>query len=120
MTQKIKLMLDYGCYPLWWHDSDQIGNIEPATLPLSQATLKRLEALAEANNAQLNWDDPANSPEPTEAELDAWEREGVELWQQLQTELSPDYEVVYFSERQGKILTDISELNREDLVSSSS
>ncbi|MHC5729637.1 MAG: hypothetical protein ACYTXY_37035 [Nostoc sp.] len=35
-AEKIKLMADYGCYPLWWVSSDKIGNIDPETLPLSQ------------------------------------------------------------------------------------
>ncbi|BDI18607.1 hypothetical protein ANSO36C_44090 [Nostoc cf. commune SO-36] len=42
-AEKIKLMPDYGCYPLWWVSSDKIGNIDPETLPLSQKTIKRLK-----------------------------------------------------------------------------
>ncbi|MEH1929068.1 MAG: hypothetical protein V7K14_17310 [Nostoc sp.] len=49
-------MADYGCYPLWWVSSDEIGNIDPETLPLSQETIKRLEKWEEIYNAKLNWE----------------------------------------------------------------
>ncbi len=25
---KIKLMTDYGCYPLWWVDGDKVGQVK--------------------------------------------------------------------------------------------
>ena len=50
MTIKIKLMPDYCCHPLWGIDADNIGNINPATLPLSQETIKRLEKWANMLN----------------------------------------------------------------------
>ncbi len=109
-AEKIKLMADYGCYPLWWVSSDKIGNINPETLPLSQETIKRLDKWEEIYNATLNWQDPANSPElSVEAEA-AFEEEGISLWKQLQTELAPNYQLVYFSESLGKVLTHPSEL----------
>ncbi|BDI18608.1 hypothetical protein ANSO36C_44100 [Nostoc cf. commune SO-36] len=40
----------------------------------------------------------------------AFEEEGISLWKQLQTELAPNYQVVYFSELLGKVLTHPSEL----------
>jgi len=27
--EKIKLMADYGCYPLWWASSGKVGDIDP-------------------------------------------------------------------------------------------
>ncbi len=45
MLQRIKLMPDYSCYPLW--DRDDGGDIEPWELPLSEAIIKGL----------LNWQD---------------------------------------------------------------
>ncbi|BAZ84906.1 hypothetical protein [Dolichospermum compactum] len=29
--EKIKLMADYECYPLWWVNSDKAGDIDPET-----------------------------------------------------------------------------------------
>ncbi len=60
MPEKIKLMADYGCYPLWWADK-YAGDIDPATLSLSQETISRLEKWADVYDAKLNWDDPASS-----------------------------------------------------------
>ncbi|WP_335083325.1 hypothetical protein [Nostoc sp.] len=110
-AEKIKLMADYGCYPLWWVSPEKVGNIDPETLPLIPETIKRLNKWEEIYNAKLNWEDPANSSgflsEQAEA---AFEQEGISLWKQLQTELAPNYQVVYFSELLSKVLIHPSEL----------
>ncbi|MEH2315095.1 MAG: hypothetical protein V7K35_27645 [Nostoc sp.] len=104
-------MADYGCYPLWWVSPEKVGNIDPETLPLIPETIKRLNKWEEIYNAKLNWEDPANSSgflsEQAEA---AFEQEGISLWKQLQTELAPNYQVVYFSELLSKVLIHPSEL----------
>jgi len=110
MAVKIKLMADYGCDPLWWADADKVGNIDPARLPLSQETISYLRKWAADYNATLNWQDPANSPDLSAEAEAAFEKEGISLWKQLQTELAPNYQVVYFSELLGKVLTHPSEL----------
>ncbi len=110
MAVKIKLMADYGCDPLWWADADKVGNIDPAILPLSQETISRLRKWADDYNATLNWQDPANSLDLSEEAEATFEEEGISLWKQLQTELAPNYQVVYFSEPLGKVLTHPSEL----------
>lgn len=104
-------MADYGCDPLWWADADKVGNIDPARLPLSQETINRLRSWAASYNATLNWQDPANSPELSPEEEAAFELEGISLWKQLQQELAPNYEVVYFSESLGKVVSDTNELD---------
>ena len=109
MPKKIKLMADYGCYPLWWA-SKQAGDIDPATLSLSQETISRLEKWADVYDAKLNWDDPASSGFPTKEAKEAFELEGISLWKQLQQELAPNYEVVYFSDRLCKVVNHPNEL----------
>ncbi|MEH2330961.1 hypothetical protein [Nostoc sp.] len=109
-AEKIKLMADYGCYPLWWVSPEKVGNIDPETLPLIPETIKRLNKWEEIYNAKLNWEDPANSLDLSEEAEAAFEEEGISLWKQLQTELAPNYQVVYFSELLGKLLTYLSEL----------
>jgi hypothetical protein len=109
-TQKIKLMADYGCYPLWWISPEKVGNIDPETLPLIPETIKRLNKWEEIYNAKLNWEDPANSLDLSEEAEAAFEEEGISLWKQLETELTPNYQVIYFSELLGKVLTHLSEL----------
>lgn len=102
-------MADYGCDPLWWVDAG-IGNIDPTKLPLSEDRIKRLYKWAEVYNNTLNWDDPASSSLPnTEAEK-AFEQEGINLWRQLQKELEPNYEVVYFSDRLRRVVNHPNEL----------
>ncbi|RUT02545.1 hypothetical protein DSM106972_060230 [Dulcicalothrix desertica PCC 7102] len=110
MPRKIKLMTDYGCDPLWW-DDDEVGDIEPESLPLSNNTIERLHKWAKAYDATLNWEDPTDSPgfPSLEAKV-AFEKEGISLWKQLQTELAPDYQVVYFSDRLFRIITNLGEL----------
>ncbi|MGM3305356.1 hypothetical protein ACSQ6I_05095 [Anabaena sp. WFMT] len=110
MTIKIKLMADYGCYPLWWASSDKAGDIDPETMPLNEETISRLEKWADIYDARLNWQDPANSPDLSPEEEAAFEQEGISLWKQLQKELAPNYEVIYFSEQLRKVVTDINEL----------
>jgi hypothetical protein len=103
-------MADYGCYPLWWESPKKVDNIDPKTLPLIQETIKRLNKWEEIYNAKLNWEDPANSPDLSAEAEAAFEEEGISLWKQLQTELAPNYQVVYFSELLGKVLTYLNEL----------
>ena len=105
MPQQIKLMADYDCWPLWWDGDHDPGNIDPATLPLSPATVKRLLAWAETFDATLNRDNPASSDFPSDAAFEAFEQVGLDLWRQLQRELAPDYNVVYHSLKQRKVFT---------------
>lgn len=103
-------MADYECYPLWWVDSEGVGNIDPAKLPLSQDTLDKLSSWASVYDTTLNQDYPPDSGFAGEEDAQAFEQEGISLWQQLQQELAPDYEVLYFSEQQRQLLTHPSQL----------
>ena len=67
--------------------------------------IQHLADLAEKNDATLNWDDPSESEEFTEAEIRKLNEELSSLKMKLQKELYPDYEVVYFSEKLGKVLS---------------
>ncbi len=107
---KIKLMADYGCYPLWWASSDKVGDIDPETMPLTEETISHLEKWADIYNATLNWQDPGNSPDLSPEAAAAFEQEGISLWKQLQKELAPNYEVIYFSEQLNQVVTNINEL----------
>jgi hypothetical protein len=91
MAIRIKLWADYGSYPLW--GVDEIDNIAPEELPLSQATIQRLNAWQDTYDKTLNQDYPPLS------EMD-FKQEGISLWKQLCLELAPDYEVFYQNEGQ--------------------
>jgi len=111
MAIKIKLMADYGCYPLWWAEGEMVGNIDPATLPLRDETVRGLINWATAYSQTLNWADPANSPGfPSLKDEAAFEREGISLWKQLRQELEPAYEVIYFSDRLQQLVSHPREL----------
>lgn len=110
MKEKIKLMADYGCYPLWWVNSKKIGDINPETLPLSQQTINRLEKWADMYDGKLNEDEPALSGFSSNEEQEIFEEEGIDLWKQLKKELTSNYEVIYFSEKLGKTIANPSEL----------
>jgi hypothetical protein len=95
---RIKLWADYGSYPLW--GVDEIDNIAPEELPLSQATIQRLNTWQDTYDKTLNQDYPPLSDFPNQqAEID-FKQEGISLWKQLCLELTSDYEVFYQNEDQ--------------------
>jgi hypothetical protein len=112
MKRKLKLMPDYQCFPLWREDPTQPDNIDPSTLPLSAETLSALERWAQAFDARLDLDDPAQGRDIPPAEIDAFEREGVRLWRQLRKELASEYEVSYKSMKFGRSFTNPDQFPR--------
>jgi hypothetical protein len=110
MTINIKLMPDYCSYSLWGIDPDNIGDINPASLPLSKKTITRLEKWAATYDEILKWDDPASSGFATVEEAEKFEREGLDLWHQLREELAPNYAVRYFSQKLRKVINNPGEL----------
>jgi hypothetical protein len=110
----IKLMADYGCWPLW-HVGEP-GNLDPATLPLQPPTVERLLAWAAAFDASLDWANPPattfGSATEERAFWAAFEVEGIALWHRLRAELGPAYTVVYHSGRLGRVVADPAELEQ--------
>lgn len=117
MAKKIKLMTDYYCYPLWWMGGDCIGDIDPKILPLNQTTIASLERWQASYDAILDLEDPASAGFKTLQEEEAFEREGLRLWQVLQEELEPEYQVFYFSDRLQKVVTHLEELEPSASIS---
>lgn len=111
MKKQLELMADYDCYPLWEHENnDLVDNPSPATLPLSSETIARLEKWADDYDSILNRSDPALSGFPNKEQEEAFEIEGINLWLKLKEELGTDYEIVYFSHKLQKTITDPNEL----------
>lgn len=102
MVQKIKLMAEYNYFPLW--DMEEADNLEPEELPISSATIERLSNWAKCYDNIINWDKPKEAAFKNLIEKEAFEQEGLVLWQQLQEELAPYYKVFYFSEKQHQLL----------------
>jgi hypothetical protein len=103
MNRKIKLMAEYNYSPLW--DMETADNLDLDELPLSSSIQKKLSNWAEVYNQIINWDNPADSHFFDAASQDNFEKEGVNIWRQLQEELSPNYQIFYFSEKQQRLLT---------------
>ncbi len=93
--RNLKLMPDYFSFPLW--DTDAPDNVDPAALPLSDATRARLAAWAAEFDAILNMDDPAASDFPSPEAERAFDQEGFQLWRQVSQELDGQYAVSYYS-----------------------
>jgi hypothetical protein len=114
MVQRIKLMADFDCYPLW--DRDDGGDIEPWELPLSEETIERLLNWQKIYDGIIDWDDPAAAGFANEQEEIDFEREGISLWQQLQKELGDEYEVIYKSQLLHRVVSHRSELEKIDIL----
>lgn len=106
MAIAIKLMPDYGSWPLWWAGKHEPGNIHPISLPLQQETRDRLIQWAKTYDSWLNLSDPLDSPEPPAEAVEAFENEGLALWKQLREELAPEYNVLYQDPETGKLLSE--------------
>lgn len=109
-------MPDYFSHPLWGLDLDNIGDIDPQTLPLSPETIQQLKSWRETYDTILNWDDPASSGFASEQDKINFERQGIELWYKLRQELAPNYEIQYFSTCLQQVLLHPDELQNSELT----
>jgi hypothetical protein len=94
--RRIKLMADYFCHPLWRNGGVDVGDIDPASLPISEDLQRDLNAWARVFDAILDMDDPANkggfeSPQAVENFV----AQGAQLADRLRQELGSDWDVVY-------------------------
>lgn len=60
-SRRIKLMADYGCYPLWAMDEGKVGPFSPYHLDVSLELENDLWAWAAEYDTSLNADDPTRS-----------------------------------------------------------
>jgi hypothetical protein len=99
---KLRLMPDYECYPLWESRAAGAVNVDPADLPISDRLRQELRAWAQQYDATLNRHDPASSGFADREAEQAFEQEGLRLWQALRDELGPAADVSYFSQLAGE------------------
>jgi hypothetical protein len=94
-SQRVKVMADYGCDPIWAMDDDIYGCFPPEDLGLSPELVADIKAWAERFEGRLNMDDPGAN-DRSEAELEAerlkHESEGRQLAIRLKRE-RPDLTV---------------------------
>jgi hypothetical protein len=91
---RIKLMPDYGCWPLWI-TGPEADNIDPRSLPLSPETINKLESWSGMYDETLDQNYPPDSRFKTEEERRRFNLLGRELLQSLERELGNDYAVTY-------------------------
>ncbi|QNP66531.1 hypothetical protein [Streptomyces genisteinicus] len=102
MKNRLKVMADYGCFPLWL--PDEIDNIAPEDTRLGLTTdlVKRLTAWAAEFDAILQWDDPASSDFPSPQAEDEFAETGADISRAVAKELGQDWAVTYFDLRSGR------------------
>ena len=88
----IKLMADYACWPLWYAGGDEVGNIDPQTLPLTEGLIADLNGWAARLDGALDWDDRGNTKWPDGFFAD-FNREGRELAERLKAKLGSTCEI---------------------------
>lgn len=93
--RRLKLMADYGCHPLWGTADPEIGDVDPASLPISAGLVDDLAAWAATWDATLDHDDPAASGFATTEAAEAFRAEGERLAVRLSAELGVGYEIVF-------------------------
>lgn len=98
--RRVKLMADYGAFPLWWLNRRGGGpGIHPDALPLSPELKMRLLAWAAVYDqlAQTNYEWPSGQAQA------AFIRQGRALLAELREELGDGYEVWYLNESTGRL-----------------
>lgn len=86
----IRLMADYGCWPLW----EEGGvNLDPAGLPIDQDLKSDLDGWARRFDELLKWDDPAGTFVDPDEDAD-FEAEGRRLAGRLRIALGDAWVVV--------------------------
>ena len=96
-------MAEYGGTVLWGVRAADIGAVDPDNLPLTTELKIALRAWADTYDNTLNQEYPPDSAFASPAEEEAFEVEGRRLWRELQTQLGPDYKVVYKSIRDNRL-----------------
>jgi len=94
-TRQLQVLSDYECFPLWRPGSSGVENVDPATLPVSGELAAALLRWAEAFDATLNQENPADSGFPLERDRQAFLQRGRDLAGRLARELGPGYRVTY-------------------------
>jgi hypothetical protein len=95
----VRLMFEWGGGCLWCGNDAaraafDVGPIEDV-LPLSPTTRRRLSELSTWHDGSLNWDYPPDPGPWSPAESEQFERAATEALAVVQSELGPEFEVVY-------------------------
>ena len=92
---KLRLAAEYACFPLWWDDGVQFGDLDSSELPISLQLQQALTDWSEQFDAIYDLADPATASFTSLAAERLFAEQGLVLVQQLQTELGCDYHICY-------------------------
>ena len=102
MIKSLKMMADYGGMVLWHTGGKDVGPIDPDELPISNDLKRELYSWAEKYDQTLCKNYPPDSGFKSIEEENAFEEEGLRLFNALKTELPETTKVIYYSEKQQK------------------
>jgi len=91
----IKLMPDYGCFPLWEASPELVGNIDPSALPLSDGLKAELKAWSAEFDSTLNPDDPLRSGFASLDDERAFASMGQQIREKLEKELGSNFRIIF-------------------------
>jgi hypothetical protein len=101
--KNIKLMADYGCWPLWYNDPKDVYNVgpfDPNTWPLSESLIVDLADWQKTFDSTIDMNDPADAGFYSQEDLEQFTLTGRVLKTRIEQEL-PNIEVDYFEECYG-------------------
>ena len=94
--KRIKVMADYHCWPLW-EAGDEIGEVDPGSLPISEGLRADLLRWADEFDAILNDEDPAASAFSSADGERQFDDDGRVLAARLASELRETHRMLYSS-----------------------
>ncbi|TAM94088.1 MAG: hypothetical protein EPN39_18420 [Chitinophagaceae bacterium] len=100
----IKIMPDYGCFPLWIIGKERVENIDPKQLSISKPLQQLVLDWQKRFDPTLNKDNPLNSGFKSHSEENSFDEDGKVIWQRLIAELGDLYVIKYFSISKNQML----------------
>jgi hypothetical protein len=91
--RRFRLMADYDCHPLWGTSAAEIGDVDPASLPISAELVGDLARWAADFDATLDRDDPARSGFASAQAKAAFDARGAALAERLRAELGAGWAI---------------------------
>lgn len=93
--KNVRVSAVYGAPPIFCADVDNMGYVEPESLPLSQSLLADLAAWNQEYQETFCEDYPPDSHFPADSDRIEHNRRGLELCRRLERELGPDSSIEF-------------------------
>ena len=108
----IKIMPEYGMYPLWIEKSkmEPFESIAIEDLKLSTSLMDKIKDWDNKFQNTYNENYPQNSGFKSQREKSLFEDNGIKIWKELQSELTNEIKVVYYSVLENKLYENLIDL----------